>query len=127
MATQLERPSRLERSTLPGTAGKIQRLSQANDLKKKILSKPISLEFILMILVAVGIDLVSFVLSSFGLGFISSALGLFIFTLWFHLSGLAPINLTNITSAGATALLEFFPFTGAFPCITANVIFTYYS
>lgn len=128
MVTQLaERPSRVTRMADSGPAGKIQRLAQTKDVAKKVFSKPLTFQFVCMILVAVGIDATSFVLSSFGLGFITSLLGLSIFTVWFHYSGLAPININNLTSAGTTFLLELFPFTGAFPCITANVFYTYYS
>jgi hypothetical protein len=126
MATQLaERPSRM--TSAPGTLGKIERLSNIKDTVNMVTSKPLTLNFICMILVAIVLDALGFFLAEFGVGFIFSLLGLLIFTPWFHFSGIAKFDTKRAVSMGTTSILEIFPITGNLPLITANVFFTYYS
>ena len=125
MATQL-RPSRITRGA-PGPAGKIQQVVNAKEMLSMVKSKPFTFQFLAMLLVAGVLDIFSFFLSEFGVGFIFSILGLIIFVPWFYLTGVVQMDIKKLTSMGSTTILELFPITGNLPCITLNVFYSYYS
>ncbi len=126
MATQLERPSRIERG-LPNNP--INKAETAINATKNVFEKGITLNFICMVIVALILDIFSFFLSEIpGVGIIFSVLSLVIFIPWFAFSGIIKISdIGKMVSMAFTALGEGIPVIGNLPCITINVFFTYYS
>jgi len=126
MATQLERPSRVERGVSNNPVNKAEKAVNAT---KNVLKKGVTLNFICMVIIAATLDIFSFFLSEVpGVGIIFSILSLVIFIPWFAFSGIIKINdMGKMTSMAFTGLGEGIPIVGNLPCITANVFFTYYS
>jgi hypothetical protein len=126
MATQLaQRPSRITRA--PGSLGKVERMANVKDTLSMMKKKPVTLNFALMIGVAVVLDAFSFFLSEFGVGFIFSILAAVMFIPWFYFTKSIGFNMSRAVSMASTFILELFPLTGNLPCITINVFYTYYS
>lgn len=131
MATQLERPSRVERigaSKIGGKANPINKAQNVVSASKNVFKKGITLEFICMALVAGTLDILSLFLSEFpGVGIIFSILALVIFIPWFYFSKNVNFSIDKMISMTLMAVGEGIPIVGNLPCITANVFFTYYS
>lgn len=136
MAAQLaQRPSRVER---PSFGDKINdaknyRVVASNAIKNpaKILGnvtkKPMTLNFICMVMVAGVLDIIGFFTSEIpGVGIVLSFLYNVIFIPWFYFSGIK-FNLKKIGTMGTTSILEYIPIIGNMPFMLVNVIYSYYS
>lgn len=148
MATQLgARPSRVERldtsefnepskverigekiaGNIGGNKNPVNQIANVKNVAKNILKKPITLNFICMIIVAVALDLIGFFATTIpGVGIVLSIIYNIIFIPWFMFSGVK-FNMKKIGSMGATSILEYIPIIGNLPFMTVNVIYSYYS
>jgi hypothetical protein len=144
MATQLaERPSRLERrdaselnepskiervgekiaGNIGGNKNPVNQIANVKNVAKNVFKKPVSLNFICMVTVAITLDLFSLIP---GVSILVSILYNVIFIPWFIFSGVK-FNMKKIGSMGASSILEYLPFISFLPFMTINVIYSYYS
>lgn len=143
MATQLVRPSRVERpqnsesekpsrlervvSNIGGNKNPIKQINNAKKVVKNLTKKPITLNFICMIMVVGVLDLIGAFTSEIpGVGIMLSLIYNIIFIPWFYFSGIK-FNAKKIGSMGTTSILEYIPLVGNLPLMTINVIYSYYS
>lgn len=122
MATQLgQRPSRVERGV--GNRNPVNQVNNAKNVAKNVLKKPVTLNFVCMLLVSITLDLLSFIP---GISILISILYNVIFIPWFFFSGVK-FNMKKIGSMGASSILEYIPFLSFLPFMTLNIIYSYYS
>lgn len=117
MAAQLERPSRVERLNP----------KKALDTAANITKKPITMNFVLMCIVAGILDIIGLFTNELpGVGIVISIIADVIFIPWFYFSGIK-FNSKRIASMLGMNIVEDIPIIGNFPFIILNVIYSYYS
>lgn len=129
--SELEKPSRVERiASIGGNKNPLNSLNKVNDVKNtvgNVFKKPLSLNFICMLLVSGALDIIGILTSPIpGVSIALSILYNIIFIPWFYFSGIK-FNMKKIGSMGATSILEYIPVVEALPMMTINVIYSYYS
>lgn len=132
-ASELNEPSRIERvgekisGNIGGNKNPVNQITNAKNVAKNVLKKPITLNFICMIMVVGVLDLIGLFTSEIpGVGIVLSILYNVIFIPWFYFSGIK-FNMKKVGSIGATSILEYIPVIGNLPLMTVNVIYSYYS
>jgi hypothetical protein len=140
MATQLGvRPSRIERrnedelenlneinrisSKTNRDNNPINQINKAGDIAKNVFKKPITLNFICMVLISVTLDLLSLIP---GFNILISILYNILFIPWFYFSGIK-FTIKKISSMGVTSIIEYIPIVSILPAMTLNTIYSYYS
>lgn len=131
MATQLgQRPSRVERPNSSSTGDNKNprnQIANAKNVAKNLTKKPITLNFICMLIVSGTLDFIGFFATTIpGVGILLSIIYNVIFIPWFMFSGVK-FNMKKISSMGATSIFEYLPIIGNLPFMTVNVIYSYYS
>jgi len=92
-----------------------------------ITKKPLTLNFICMLMVAGVLDIIGLFASAIpGLGVVLSIIYNVIFIPWFLFSGVK-FNAKKIGSMGATSILEYIPMIGNLPLMIINIFYSYYS
>ncbi len=125
MAAQLERPNRVDR--VNDDSSPINRVMGTKKAVGNITKKPITLNFICMVMVAVVLDLIGLFTGEIpGVGIALTIIYNTIFIPWFIFSGVK-FNMKKIGSMGTMSILEFIPIVGNLPFMTLNIVYSYYS
>ncbi len=135
MATQLERPSRVERPSLGDKINDVKSYRAIRDnvvqnptkILGNVTKKPITLNFICMCGVASIFDIIGLFVNEIpGVGIAIEIIADITFIPWFYFSGIK-FNAKRIGSMATTSVLESIPIVGNLPLILVNVIYSYYS
>lgn len=126
--SESEKPSRIERiASLGGNKNPLNKINDVKNVAGNVMKKPLTINFIFMVIVSGILDLIGFFTSEIpGVGIALSILYNIIFIPWFYFSGVK-FNMKKIGSMGATSILEYIPIVGNLPFMTVNIIYSYYS